>query len=52
MGKNASRMYRQLTLILIAFCLSVLWSLSISSIARAEDPDAICVVNVIAEGNV
>ena len=52
MGKNAIRMYRQLTLILLVFCLSVLWSISISSIARADDPNTICVVNVIAEGNV
>jgi len=52
MGKNVAAMYRRLILISLVFCLSILGSLSIPTIASADDPDAVCVLNVVAEGNV
>jgi hypothetical protein len=52
MGKYVTGVYRRLVLISVLCFLSTLCSLSITTISSADDPNALCVLNVVAEGNV
>ena len=52
MGKNAGSMCRRWVLMLTALSLSMLWSVGGPSVESAEEPGALCVLNVVAEGKV
>lgn len=52
MEKNSINVARQWILVSVALCLCLLGSLVSPSISIADDPDALCVLNVVAEGNV
>jgi hypothetical protein len=52
MGKHAGSMCRRWVLGLAALSLTILWSLGGPSVVSADDPNALCVLNVVAEGKV
>ena len=52
MGKNAASICRRWVLVLTAFSLTMVWLLGGPSVASAQNPGALCTLNVVAEGKV
>jgi hypothetical protein len=52
MGKSAASLCRRWVLVLTAFSLTMLWPFGGPSVVSAQNPGALCTLNVVAEGKV
>jgi hypothetical protein len=52
MAKNAVHICRRWVLVLTVFSLTMLWPLAGPSVVSAQNPGALCTLNVVAEGKV